>query len=74
MILTSNRRVADPTSVYADLALDALKMAIWQHKTRQGADLSGLVHHSDQGIQYRASPLRPSPRRLQGRRLSRLHR
>ena len=27
-----------------DLALDALEMAVWQRK-RQGADLSGLVHH-----------------------------
>ena len=27
-----------------DLALDALEMAVWRRK-RQGADLSGLVHH-----------------------------
>lgn len=33
----------------ADLALDALEMAIW---TRQSADLAGLVHHSDRGVQY----------------------
>lgn len=33
----------------ADLALDALEMAIW---TRQGEDLAGLVHHSDRGVQY----------------------
>jgi putative transposase len=33
----------------ADLALDALEMAIW---TRQGENLAGLVHHSDRGGQY----------------------
>ncbi len=33
----------------ADLALDALEMAIW---ARQGDDLAGLVHHSDRGVQY----------------------
>ena len=32
------------TSLYTDLALDALRMVVWQRK-RQGADLSGLVHH-----------------------------
>lgn len=41
------------TGLYTDLALDALKMAMWQRK-RTGADLSGLVHHSDRGAQYRA--------------------
>ena len=41
------------TSLYTDLALDALRMAVWQRK-RQGADLSGLVHHSDRGVQYRS--------------------
>ena len=30
--------------VRTDLALDALEMAVWQRK-RQGADLTGLVHH-----------------------------
>ena len=30
--------------VCTDLALDALQMAVWQRK-RQGADLTGLVHH-----------------------------
>ena len=30
--------------VRTDLALDAPRMAVWQRK-RQGADLSGLVHH-----------------------------
>ena len=32
------------TSLYTDLALDALRMAVWQRK-RAGADLTGLVHH-----------------------------
>jgi len=41
------------TSLYTDLALDALQMAIWRRQT-QGADLTGLVHHSDRGVQYRA--------------------
>ncbi|MBA5846171.1 IS3 family transposase [Gordonia amicalis] len=41
------------TSLYTDLALDALEMAIWR-RTHGGADLSGLVHHSDRGVQYRA--------------------
>ncbi len=36
-------------SLRSDLALDALEMAIW---TRQHDDLSGLVHHSDRGVQY----------------------
>jgi putative transposase len=33
----------------ADLALDALEMALWH---RQHHDLAGLVHHSDRGVQY----------------------
>lgn len=33
----------------AELALDALEMAIW---TRRDEDLAGLVHHSDRGVQY----------------------
>jgi putative transposase len=37
------------TSLRADLALDALEMAIW---SRRGEDLEGLVHHSDRGVQY----------------------
>ena len=37
------------TTLRADLALDALEMAIW---TRSADDLSGLVHHSDRGVQY----------------------
>ena len=41
------------TSLYTDLALDALQMAIWRRQST-GADLAGLVHHSDRGVQYRA--------------------
>jgi putative transposase len=41
------------TSLYTDLALDALQMAIWRCHAA-GADLTGLVHHSDRGVQYRA--------------------
>jgi len=37
------------TSLRADLALDALEMALW---TRSNDDLAGLVHHSDRGVQY----------------------
>ena len=33
----------------ADLALDALDKAL---EARKGADLAGLIHHSDQGVQY----------------------
>ena len=35
-------------SLRTDLALDALEMAIW---ARRSHDLSGLVHHSDMGVQ-----------------------
>ncbi|MFC5958248.1 IS3 family transposase [Streptomyces pratens] len=45
------RQVA--TSLYTDLALDALEMALWRRR-RAGADLAGLTHHSDRGVQYRA--------------------
>jgi putative transposase len=38
------------TSLRAELALDALEMAVW---ARQGG-LEGLVHHSDRGSQYLA--------------------
>lgn len=41
------------TNLYTDLALDALKMSIWRREN-QGADLQGLIHHSDRGVQYRA--------------------
>ena len=35
-------------SLRADLALDALEMALWA----RGADHPDLVHHSDRGVQY----------------------
>ncbi|WP_433549051.1 IS3 family transposase [Streptomyces sp. CA-294286] len=41
------------TSLYTELALDALEMAIWRRR-RTGGDLAGLIHHSDRGVQYRA--------------------
>jgi putative transposase len=37
------------TTLRADLALDALEMAIW---ARQPKAEDGLVHHSDRGVQY----------------------
>jgi putative transposase len=40
-------RVAN--TLRASLALDALEMAIW---SRRGEQLTGLVHHSDRGVQY----------------------
>lgn len=41
------------TSLYTELALDALQMGIWRRE-HAGQDLTGLVHHSDRGVQYRA--------------------
>jgi putative transposase len=38
------------SSSSAELALDALEMAIWRRK----GDLSKLIHHSDRGVQYLA--------------------
>ncbi|HEX6508985.1 MAG TPA: integrase core domain-containing protein, partial [Chloroflexota bacterium] len=38
-------------SLHAELALDALEMAIW---TRRGQPLDGLIHHSDRGVQFLA--------------------
>ena len=38
-------------SLHAELALDALEMAIW---SRRGASLDGLIHHSDRGVQFLA--------------------
>jgi putative transposase len=38
-------------SLRSDLALDALEMAVW-NRQRAGVDVSGLVHHSDRGVQY----------------------
>ena len=39
------------TSLRADLALDALEMAIHSRRSR---GLGGLIHHSDRGVQYLA--------------------
>jgi putative transposase len=36
-------------SLHTDLALDALEMAYWR---RGGPHLTGLIHHSDRGVQY----------------------
>ncbi len=41
------------TSLRTDLALDALDMGLWARQ-RVGHDVTGLVHHSDRGVQYRA--------------------
>ena len=41
------------TSMRTDLALDALDMGLW-NRQRAGRDVTGLVHHSDRGVQYRA--------------------
>ena len=38
-------------SLRADLAIDALEMAMFNRR-RAGADLTGLIHHSDLGVQY----------------------
>ncbi len=38
-------------SLRSDLAIDALEMAVF-NRQRAGADLTGLVHHSDRGVQY----------------------
>jgi transposase InsO family protein len=56
------------TSLRTDLALDALDMGLWARQ-RTGQDLTGLIHHSDRGVQYRAiryterlAEAEPSPR------------
>ena len=41
------------TSLRTDLALDALDMGLWERR-RAGQDVTGLIHHSDAGVQYRA--------------------
>lgn len=40
-------------SLRTDLALDALEQGIWTRQ-REGRDLTGLIHHSDRGVQYLA--------------------
>lgn len=39
------------TSLHTNLALNALDMGIWARQ-RAGHSLTGLVHHSDRGVQY----------------------
>ena len=39
------------TSLRSDLALDALEHALWQ-RGREEQDVTGVVHHSDRGVQY----------------------
>ena len=39
------------TSLRTDLALDALEMGLWT-RSHDGHDTSGVVHHSDKGVQY----------------------
>ena len=56
------------TSLYTDPALDALKMAVWQRK-RQGADLTGLVHHLRPSGAVQVYSLRGCPRTVRGSRL-----
>lgn len=64
------------TSLYTELALDALQLGIWRRQDA-GQDLTGLIHHSDRGVQYRGAALHPAARRrrrcrlgwLQGRQL-----
>jgi putative transposase len=58
------------TSLRSDLAIDALEMAIY---SRSAHDLSGLIHHSDRGVQYlsirysnASARLRSSPRSAPG--------
>ena len=53
----------DRVGLTTELALDALEMAIW---SRRSADLAGLVHHSDRGVQYLAIRVHRAPR-LRGR-------
>ena len=54
--------------VCTDLALDALRMAVWQRK-RTGADLTGLVHHLRPWGAVPVHSLRAGPVRLRGGRL-----
>ncbi|GAA4686991.1 hypothetical protein GCM10023226_25980 [Nocardioides nanhaiensis] len=41
------------TSLRTDLASDALDMGLWTRR-RAAHDVTGLIHHSDRGVQYRA--------------------
>ncbi len=56
MIDVFSRRVVGwqlSTSLRTDLALDALEMGLWNRR-RHGREITGLKHHSDRGVQYRA--------------------
>ena len=55
MDVFSRRIVGWPaaSSLRAELALDAREQGLWQ-RAREQADLSGLVHHSERGVQYLA--------------------
>ena len=71
-----SRRIIGRQTTYrpvcTDLALDALKMAVWQRK-RTGADhLTGLVHHLRPRRAVQVYSLRASPIRGRGSRLCRL--
>jgi putative transposase len=49
-----SRRIVDwqtSRSLRTDLALDALEMGLWRRRADR-RDVSGLVHHSDRGVQY----------------------
>lgn len=50
-VLPPRRRLATVQSLKTDLALDALEMGLWTRR-REGRTTSGLVHHSDKGVQY----------------------
>lgn len=41
------------TTMHTELALDALDMGLWARQ-RARQDVTGLIHHSDRGVQYRA--------------------
>ncbi len=55
-------------SLRAELALDALEMAIWA----RGSDLAGLVHHSDRGVPIPVHSVHRAARRGRGGELGRL--
>ena len=55
--------------VCTGLALDALRMAVWQRK-RTGADLTGLVHHLRPRGAVQVHPLWTGPGRVRGGRPS----
>ena len=41
------------SSLRTELALDALEHGIWTRQ-HEGHDLTGMIHHSDRGVQYLA--------------------